>query len=130
MNVEVIFEKSFSDVEQEIIDRFVEFQNALIEADVDLLNEILLDDFESVQIPSQSQSKQEFVFDVNDGYLVFSKIDILELEIIFDDDNVASLMGKIRLTAEVKGRELRWISNTVAGLEKIDGNWYLRKWEY
>ena len=45
VDVELLCEKSFSGADQEIVDKFVEFQQALIEANVDKLNEILLDDF-------------------------------------------------------------------------------------
>ena len=49
--------------------------------------------------------------------------------ILFDEGNNASLIAKVRLTAKVNGRELRWISNTVASFEKIDENWHLSKWD-
>ncbi len=128
MNVKLFCEKSFSEDDQEIVDKFVEFQTALIETNIDEINEILLDDFEYIQLPGRFKTKQEFLSEVNDGLLDVSTCEIMEPTILFDD-NAASLIAKVRLTADVNGRELRWISNTVASFEKIDENWYISKWD-
>ena len=127
-DVELICEKSFSKVEQNIVDRFVEFFNALIEADMDKLNEILLDNFEITQIPGKSQIKDDFLSEISDGSFDYSKVEIMEPNFLFNE-NDASLMGKVRLTAKIHDRELRWISNSVASFKKIDGNWYFGKWD-
>lgn len=128
-DVELFCEKSFSLADQEIVDKFVEFQNALIEADIDRLNEILLDDFKFIQRPNKSQSKTEFIIEIKEGSLDFSKSDIMDPTILFDDDDSASLISKVRLTAKVNGRELRWISNTVANFKKIDEIWHIVGWD-
>ena len=128
-SVELLFEKSFSGADRIIVDRFVEFQQALIEADTDRLNDIVLDDFRFTQLPGKSQSKSEFFCDMEDGSLVYLKSDIIEPTVLFDDGDSALLISKLRLTARVNGRELRWISNTVASFRRIDGVWYLAEWE-
>ena len=128
-SVELLFEKSFSGADRIIVDRFVEFQQALIEADTDRLNDIVLDDFRFTQLPGKSRSKSEFFCDMEDGSLVYLKSDIIEPTVLFDDGDSASLISKLRLTARVNGRELRWISNTVASFRRIDGVWYLAEWE-
>ena len=128
VDVELLCEKSFSGADQEIVDRFVEFQHALIDADVGKLNEILSDDFEYTQIPAKPEAKNEFISRITDGSLEFSKSDIMDPTILFDDDD-ASLVAKVRLTAKVNGRELRWISNTVASFRRVDEIWYLAGWE-
>ena len=129
VDVELLCEKSFSDADREIGDRFVELQQALIEANVNKLNEILLDDFKFTQIPNISQIKSEFISDITDGSLEYSKSDIMDPTILFDDDDSASLIAKVRLTAKVNGRELRWISNTVASFKKIDEIWHIVGWD-
>ena len=129
VDVELLCEKSFSDADREIVDRFVELQQALIEANVNKLNEILLDDFKFTQIPNISQIKSEFISDITDGSLEYSKSDIMDPTILFDDDDSASLIAKVRLTAKVNGRELRWISNTVASFKKIDEIWHIVGWD-
>lgn len=128
-DVELFCEKSFSGADQEIVDRFVEFQHALIEADTKKLDEILSDDFKLIQVPNRSQVKSEFISEIEDGSMDFSKSDIMDPTILFDDDEAASLISKVRLTAKVYGRELRWISNTVANFRKIDGIWQVVGWD-
>ncbi|MBQ2666306.1 DUF4440 domain-containing protein [Methanobrevibacter sp.] len=129
MSVELLCEKSFSNEDLEIVDRFVEFQQALIDADADKLDDILLDDFKLTQIPNRFQTKIEFISDIKDGSLKFSKSDIMNPTILFDDNSSASLISKVRLTAELNGKELRWISNTVASFRKIDGIWHIVEWD-
>ena len=45
-DVKLICDKSFSEVDQEVVDCFIEFQQALIDNDSDRLNEIVLDGVE------------------------------------------------------------------------------------
>ena len=128
-DVELFCEKSFSGADREIVDRFVEFQNALIEADTEKLDEILSDDFKFTQAPNISQVKEEFISEIDDGSMDVSKSDIMDPTVLFDDDESASLISKVRLTAKVNGRELRWISNTVANFGKIGGIWQVVGWD-
>lgn len=128
MSVELLFEKSFTEDEQEILDCFVEFHQALIEDDTDRLGDILSDDFEVFRMGAKSFSRDEFVLMLADGILDFSGCEIMSPEILFGDDS-ASLISKVRLAGRVNGRELRWISHTVAGFEKADGKWRLTKWD-
>ena len=128
VDVELLCAKSFSGADREIVDRFVELQQVLIEGDIEKLDEILSDDFEFTQVPNKSQTKEEFIAEINDGTMNFSKSDIMDPTILFDDDS-ASMISKVRLTAEVNGRELRWISNTVANFRKTDEIWQVVGWD-
>ena len=129
VDVELLCDKSFSGADQEIVDKFVELQIALIEANVEKLNEILSDDFMFTQAPKMSQTKSEFISSIEEGSLDFSKSDIMDPTILFDDDNSASLISKVRLTAKLNGRELRFISNTVANFKKTEGIWNIVGWD-
>ena len=129
VDVELLCDKSFSGADQEIVDKFVELQVALIEANVEKLNEILSDDFMFTQAPKMSQTNTEFLSSIEEGSLDFSKSDIMDPTILFDDDNCASLISKVRLTAKVNGRELRFISNTVANFKKTEGIWNIVGWD-
>ena len=60
MNVKLLCEKSFSEDDREIVDRFVEFQEALIEANTDKLDEFILKTDEFVNLIGL-QSKKEFI---------------------------------------------------------------------
>lgn len=127
-NVNLICNKSFSGVDQEIVDSFIEFQQALIDKNLDKLNEIILDNDDFVNLIG-SQSKSEFVGDVSNDILKFNTCEILDPTILFDDDKSASLIAKVRLTVEINDKELRVISDSVVSFEKIDGHWSVSKWD-
>ncbi len=129
MSVEVICEKSFSGADREILDRFIEFQHALILKDEDKLNEIILDDYELVHMSGKTQSKEEFISEVMDGTLNYFKSVIEEPTILHDDEDSATLIGDVTLTARVYGLHGKWTLNTVASFQKIDGVWYFGKWD-
>lgn len=128
-DVELICEKSFSDVDVEIIDRFIEFQHALIDKDEDKLNEIILEGYELVHMSGKRQSKSEFISEVMDGTLNYFKSEISDPTILHDDENNASLIADVTLTAKVYGINGKWTLNTVASFQKIDGIWYFGQWD-
>lgn len=128
-NVELICKKSFSNVDCEIITRFIEFQQALIDKNEDKLNEIILKDYELVHMSGKTQSKDEFIGEVIDGTLNYYKSEIEEPTILWDDDENASLIADVTLTAKVYGINGKWTLNTVASFVKIDGEWFFGKWD-
>lgn len=128
-DVNLIFEKSFSGADQEIVDIFLEFLQALIDKDLDKLNEMILDVSDFINVIGKYQSKNEFISQINDGTLSYSNFDILNLTILFDDNDNASLIANIRLSIEINAKELRVISNSVVSFEKIDEKWCISKWE-
>ncbi|WP_298521671.1 nuclear transport factor 2 family protein [uncultured Methanobrevibacter sp.] len=129
MNVELICEKSFSDVDNEILNRFIEFQKALIDKDKEKLNDIILDDYQLVHMSGKTQSKEEFIGEVMDGTLNYYRSEIEDPTILWDDDENASLIADVTLTAKVYGIKGKWTLNTVASFVKIDDEWYFGKWD-
>lgn len=128
-NVNLMCEKSFSEADQKIVDRLMELQQALIEGDLDKLDGMILDVDDFINVIGKYQSKSEFISQIRDDTLTYSNFDILNPTVLFDGDNSASLMANIRMSVEINGKELRVISNSVVGFEKIDGKWNICKWE-
>lgn len=128
-NVNLMCEKSFSEADQKIVDRLMELQQALIEGDLDKLDGMILDVDDFINVIGKYQSKSEFISQIRDGTLTYSNFDILNPTVLFDGDNSASLIANIRMSVEINGKELRVISNSVVGFEKIDGKWNICKWE-
>ena len=128
-NVELFCKKSFSKVDREIVDSFIEFLQSLIDKDSNKLNEIVFDESEFVEMFGKPQSKEEFISEVAEGALNFSKSEIFDPTILFDDDNTASLIAKVRLSVEINDRELRLISNSVVSFKKIGEKWNICKWD-
>lgn len=127
-NVELNCKKSFSDTDLEIINRFMEFQQALIDKD-EKLNEIIDDNYELVHMSGKRQSKSEFIEEVMDGTLNYFKSEIEEPTILWDDENNASFIGDVTLTAKVYGIEGKWTLNTVVNFIKVDDIWYIGNWD-
>ncbi|MDO5832301.1 MAG: hypothetical protein Q4Q14_05615 [Methanobrevibacter sp.] len=127
--VKLICDKSFSEVDQEIVDCFMEFQQALIDNDSDKLNEIILDGDDFINLVGKAQSKEEFLSQVTEGILVFTDSEILDPTILFDDENTASLIATVRLTIKFYGNDRKLISNNVASFQKSDGKWHISKWD-
>lgn len=128
-NVNLMCEKSFSQADQEIVDAFMEFQQALIDKDLDKLNEMIVDVSEFIDVTGKYQSKEEFLSQIADGTLSYLNFDILNPTILFDDDNAASLIANVRLFIRINAKELRVISNSVVSFEKSSGKWCISRWE-
>ncbi len=128
-DVKLICDKSFSEVAQEVVDCFMEFQQALIDNDSDKLNEIILEVDDFINLIGKPQSKKEFLSQVSEGILVFLTSEILDPTILFDDENTASLIATVRLTIKFYGNERKLISNNVASFQRIDGQWHVSKWD-
>ena len=128
-DVKLICDKSFSEVDQEVVDCFIEFQQALIDNDSDRLNEIVLDGVEFTNLIGKAQSKKEFLSQVTEEILVFTDSEILDPTILFDDEDTASLIATVRLTIKFYGNDRKLISNNVASFQKTDGKWHISKWD-
>lgn len=128
-DVELICEKSFSDADNEIINRFIEFQQALIDKDENKLNEILAEKYELVHMSGKKQSKGEFIGEIMNGTLNYYKSEIIEPVILWDDHERATLIADVTLTAKVYGINGKWTLDTTVDFEKVDGEWYFTKWD-
>lgn len=126
-NVAVSTNKTFSQADEEIISRFVEFLEALVEGDLEKLDEIVLEEFEFKGISGKSQSKEEFLSEIDNGTLDYSTSEILDPTVLFDGDT-ASLMANVRITTKLREMDRRWISNSAANFQKIDDEWCLSDW--
>ncbi|MBQ6629255.1 MAG: hypothetical protein IJH65_10635 [Methanobrevibacter sp.] len=127
--VNLMCEKSFSEADREIVDMFIEFQQALIDKDLDKLDDMVLDVEDFINVVGKYQSKNEFISQIGDGALTYSNFDILNPTVLFDDDNAASLIANIRLAVEINGKELRVISNSVVSFQRVDEKWHIVKWD-
>ena len=127
--VNLMCEKSFSQADREIVDMFIEFQQALIDKDLDKLTDMVLDVEDFINVVGKYQSRDEFISQISDGTLSYSNFDILNPTVLFDDDNAASLIANIRLAVEINGKELRVISNSVVSFQRVDEKWHIVKWD-
>ena len=64
-----------------------------------------------------------------DGTLNYYMSEIIEPTILWDDNERATLVGDVTLTAKVYGVNGKWTLDTRVDFEKIDGEWYFTKWD-
>ena len=126
--VKVISNKEFSNQELAILNRFKEFQLALIEKDEIKLNEILDDNYELVHMSGKRQNKEEFIGEILDGVLNYYHSTIKNVGIDVKEE-IASISADVTLDAKVYGIKGVWTLNTNITLRKINNVWYFFNWD-
>lgn len=127
MNVSIINEKELTQEQKEVLNRFVEFQKAMIEKDSEKLNELMQDNYTLTHMSGKTQTKEEYIDEIMDGTLNYYK-SIIDNPTITVDDNKAILKADVTLDAKVYGIKGTWTLHSEQTMEKINEKWYLSKW--
>ena len=128
-DVEILSNRTFGGAEKEVLDCFVQYQQALIDKNKVKLNELMDKDYVLTHMSGKKQTKEEFIGEVMDGTLNYFKSEIHDPNILFDDDENATLISDVTLSARVYGVESEWTINTVMDFKKINGRWIIGKWD-
>lgn len=128
-DVEILSKRNFGGAEKEVLDRFVEYQQALIDKDELKLSQLMADDYILTHMSGKKQTKEEFIREVMDGTLNYFKSQIHDPSILFDDEENATFISDVTLTARVYGARGSWTIDTVMDFKKIDGEWIIGKWD-
>lgn len=129
INVEVINKKKLTESEEEVLERFMEFQKAMIEKDLDMLNEILDDDYTLTHMSGKTQTKQEYIDEIMDGTLNYYKSTIDNPQIRIIEEDKAIFNADVTLDAKVYGMKGTWTLHSQQTMEKINGRWYISRWD-
>ncbi len=129
INVEVINKKKLTESEEEVLQRFMEFQKAMIEKDLDMLNEILDDDYTLTHMSGKTQTKQEYIDEIMDGTLNYYKSTIDNPQIRIIEEDKAIFNADVTLDAKVYGMKGTWTLHSQQTMEKINGRWYISRWD-
>ncbi len=127
--VEVINKKELTKSEEEVLERFKEFQMAMIEKDSARLDEIMSDNYTLTHMSGKTQTKQEYIDEIMDGTLNYYKSIIDNPQITVLDETKAILKVDVTLDAKVYGIKGTWTLHSVQSMEKIDNKWYMSKWD-
>lgn len=127
--VSVINKKELTKSEDEVLDRFKEFQLAMIEKNFDALDEILDDDYTLTHMSGKTQTKQEYIDEIMDGTLNYYKstIDCPQIKII--EETKAIFNADVTLDAKVYGIKGTWTLHSQQTMEKVNNKWYISKWD-
>ncbi|MBE6493713.1 MAG: nuclear transport factor 2 family protein [Methanosphaera stadtmanae] len=126
--VSVKNKKELTKQEEEVLERFKEFQKAMIEKDYSKLNEIIHDNYTLTHMSGKTQTKKEYINEIMDGTLNYYKSTIINPTITIQDEK-AILKADVTLDAKVYGMKGTWTLHSQQSMKKIDNKWYLYKWD-
>ena len=115
-------------MEEEIIKQiYIDLCNASKDKDIEVLNNLLSDDYILVHMTGINQSKEEYINSVLSGELIY--YESIHEDILVDiKGNKAKVIGKTKTLASPYGMHKSWWRlRQVMKLEKIDGKWLIKK---
>ena len=128
MSVSVVNKGNLNDDQEEVLERFIEFQYAMIEKDLEKLNELLDDSYTLTHMSGKTQTKTEYIGEIMDETLNYYE-SIINNPIITITENKALLKADVTLDAKVYGMKGTWTLHSEQTMEKIDGKWCLSQWD-
>lgn len=129
MDVSVVNKRNLTDIQEEVLERFMAFQQAMIEKNPEKLNEIISDSYTLTHMSGKTQTKQEFIDEIMDGTLNYYKSTIDNPDITIFDENKAIFKADVTLDAKVYGMKGTWTLHSQQTFEKIDNKWYISRWD-
>ena len=116
-----------NDEQNELLQEFKKFIDALINKDKAFMEEFLAPSFVLVHMNGQVQPKEGFVKEVIDGILNYFKARIINPEIEIKN-NIADMKVDIAFDAKVYGAKGSWTLHCKNKFEKIKNKWYFLNW--
>ena len=110
--------------EQRVIARYRAVQQAMIDKDIDTLDEIILDGTIFRHMSGKTQTKDEYFADIRNGRLDYQSYTMTDEKVEINGSD-ATLTCYVVLTANAYGAQGSWPFNVTAHLVKIDGEWYM-----
>ena len=127
--VSIILNKKLNTCEQEVLERFKEFLEAMIEKDDAKLDEIIDDNYILTHMSGKRQTKKEYINEIMDGTLNYYKSRIIHPQVSILEETHARLIADVELDAKVYGIKGTWTMNSEVYMKKINNNWFLNQWE-
>ena len=115
-------ENSLSNEEQIVLSRYKEMQQAMVDRDIDKLNNVVKDGTTFTHMSGKTQTKEEYFEDIRNGSLDYQSYTI-ENPSVSIDGNKAILKAKVTLTANAYGAKGSYPFNVSAYFEKVDNEW-------
>ena len=118
MSVSVVNKGNLNDDQEEVLERFIEFQYAMIEKDLEKLNELLKDNYTLTHMSGKTQTKDEYIGEIMDGTLNYYKSIINNPIIMIKEKDKAILKADVTLDAKVYGIKGTWTLHSEQTMEK------------
>ena len=113
---------NLSSEEQEILNRYKEMQQAMVDKDIKKLREIVKDDTTFTHISGRTHTREEYFADIESKALDYQSYTI-ENPVVTIDGNKATLKARVTLTANAYGAQGSYSFNVNAHFEKINNEW-------
>ena len=110
-------------MKEEVLERYKTMQQAMVDADMTVLNEVISEGTTFRHMSGRVQTKAEYLKDIEDGVLDYRAYTIEDASVTIDGEN-AYVKAKVTLTANAYGAYGSWPFNVNAHFKKINGVWY------
>ena len=110
--------------ESAVLEAYERFEQAMIDKDIDTLNELVTEDKTFTHMSGKVQTKEEFFGEIADGTLNYYSYKLNDPVVTVDGDT-ATLTGSTTLEAKVYGSSGTWTLKTDQKFIKQDGKWRL-----
>jgi hypothetical protein len=127
VDVELISGEAFNNQENELLNDFKAFIQAMISKDKVEMENFLDNSFVLIHMGGNQEPKNHFINDVMEGVLNYYHSKIIEPKIIINN-NSAEMNVDINLDAKVYGMKGNWTLHSKNTFIKKNGRWYFVKW--
>ena len=109
---------------EKILKTYQQFQQAMIDKDIDMLRSLTLKDTTFTHMSGKKQTREEFFLEIENGTLNYYQSTILDMKISIED-GYGHIVGTTRLDAKVYGMKGVWDLPVSQWYKEIDGKYYL-----
>ena len=127
VDVELISGEAFNSQENELLNNFKAFIQAIISKNKIEMENFLDNSFVLIHMGGNQEPKNHFINDVMEGVLNYYHSKIIEPKIIINN-NSAEMNVDINLDAKVYGMKGNWTLHSKNTFIKKNGRWYFVKW--
>lgn len=114
--------KTMLNEDSKILAAYEAMQQAMIDKDIDKLDQIIKDGTTFTHMSGKTQTKEEYFGEIGDGTMNYYKYIIADCKITLNGDT-ANLKANVTLTAKVYGMSGSWTLPVNAHFEKINNEW-------
>ena len=115
--------ESETKMKENVLNRYKAMQQAMVDQDMDFLNEVILDGTTFRHMSGKVQTKEEYLKDIEEGLLDYQAYTIENEAITIDGDD-AYIKARVTLTANAYGAQGTWPFDVNAHFQRINGTWY------
>ena len=126
-DVELISSQIFNNQENELLNGFINFIQAIISKNQNVMNSFLDSSFILVHMSGNEEPKNQFISDVMGGVLNYFHSKIIEPKIKINN-NSAEMNVDVNLDAKVYGMKGNWTLHSHNTFIKKNGQWFFVRW--